>query len=1368
MPNVTLNGNVYPDNIFAARGYLITNYFGGSSGFTLWQQMWTDGKADVAGSATSALQWASLTTGLVSATDYSSKAYAIGGTGITGSIGASKEWATITGATVNGAEYSAKEYAIGTTVAAGSSKSWATLTGAYVTGTSLSAQEWATGVYKRGSAGYGSAKDWATYIGGTVDGTSYSALYSANAAAASAAAAAASVVALSDTSSTSTTIGLGSKTFTVSTGKHFINGEYLQIAYSSGLSNYMHGYVTSYSSTSLTVMVTDVGGSGTYAAWTISPSGTQGSTGAAGSNKELVAGTVGGTSSAITLTTQAAISTAQQGHSVKWLNGASANPTGAVTLAVDTSGVISLYYNGSATIPSGTLPANAVCSAYHDGTRWNFSGAVGAAGASSTESRVDMAMNAVLAMGLTSSYQLRYNSLVDAFNDTTAINGAASTAVYDPTNHCYRSGNSAASFLDHFDNFSGAFVDSSSNAYLMTPTGVQTWTGFSKFGSGCAQFDGTSSQLTGPASNAAYKFNTGVDFTIECWSWQTATGTSPVIWDQRAATSSANGIALYVDSTGHPVVFTNNAAAITSSIVILQNTWNHIAVVRIGSTVTLWVNGASGGTATVSANLSDGNFSIGRQQASGANYWPGFIDCVRVVNGTGVYNSGFTPSTTALTAITNCTLLLQFDGSLTDTSTSGLTITNTNVALTPVPKIGTGCARFDGSTSKLAAPSGSLSVIGSGNFTIEAMVWLTSYTNYACIASQGSSDVVTGYEFKINQTTGYPDLYNATAGTTAVPLNQWVHVAAVRSGTTLTYYVNGVPSGTATVSNNFNSSQVYVGCNQSGIQNFPGWMDELRISNTARYTTTFTPSTTAFTSDANTLLLLHFDSLNNDVSTNLVPISYYGAPFANPVFGAACARFDGSASYLTGPAANAAFKFAADFTVECWVNPQSFANVINTIFDTGLSLATGIGVFCNQTTGVLYVVSNNSNTIVSASAPKLGCWNHVALVRQSGTLYIYLNGVSVGTAALAANLSNGSLSIGSYLAGTNLFKCYLDDFRINNTTAVYPNGTTFTPPTSALTAITGTSLLLHFDGGTTPFIDSSANNLTITNNGSPGVICVAPKFGTGAWFGDGSAGTLLPMNGPWDALTGNFTIDCWVYPVNTATPYGIFSNGVTASSAFDIFCYGNGNLAVWCNSSYLIQAGTVPINTWTHIAVVRNSGTITAYINGVSIGSASNSTAFISTGFAIGSRLYSGGTPSQFFNGFIDEVRVLNGTAAWTTGFTPPTSQYSTNIALQTINLTAANGTPTAGTAIVRYWDIAGGASLGTDVVAYMSRDGGTTWTAAATSTNVGPWDSGGNNKIVVFTFDVSAQPGGSTPVLKLVTNNNVTVQLSAQALIWS
>lgn len=116
--------------------------------------------AAAAASADLAEDWAIKTDDLVSTTDNSSKAWAIGGTGAgQPAAGPAKDWATKTSGDVDGSEYSAKEYA--------------------------------TGTQTRGLANGGSSKDWANYTGGTVDDTEYSAKKYASDAAISAAAAAA-------------------------------------------------------------------------------------------------------------------------------------------------------------------------------------------------------------------------------------------------------------------------------------------------------------------------------------------------------------------------------------------------------------------------------------------------------------------------------------------------------------------------------------------------------------------------------------------------------------------------------------------------------------------------------------------------------------------------------------------------------------------------------------------------------------------------------------------------------------------------------------------------------------------------------------------------------------------------------------------------------------------------------------------------------------------------------------------------------------------------------------------------------------------------------------------------------------------------
>jgi len=94
-----------------------------------------------------------------------------------------------------------------------------------------------------------------------------------------AASAAATAAALTGTSTTSVAIGTGSKGFTTQASKSFEVGKWLLITSDADPTNYMHGQVTAYSGTSLTVNITNVGGSGTLADWTITLSGTRGAPG---------------------------------------------------------------------------------------------------------------------------------------------------------------------------------------------------------------------------------------------------------------------------------------------------------------------------------------------------------------------------------------------------------------------------------------------------------------------------------------------------------------------------------------------------------------------------------------------------------------------------------------------------------------------------------------------------------------------------------------------------------------------------------------------------------------------------------------------------------------------------------------------------------------------------------------------------------------------------------------------------------------------------------------------------------------------------------------------------------------------------------
>ena len=98
-------------------------------------------------------------------------------------------------------------------------------------------------------------------------------------------------------------------------------------------------------------------------------------------------------------------------------------------------------------------------------------------------------------------------------------------------------------------------------------------------------------------------------------------------------------------------------------------------------------------------------------------------------------------------------------------------------------------------------------------------------------------------------------------GTTNLVAGTWYHVAVVRGGTTIKLFLDGVQESTdLTDSSNFGTTKpMKIGSDDAGANCFPGYIDELRISNNNRYTTTFTPRNGTFQGDVNTKMLVHFD-----------------------------------------------------------------------------------------------------------------------------------------------------------------------------------------------------------------------------------------------------------------------------------------------------------------------------------------------------------------------------------------------------------------------------------------------------------------------------------------------------------------------------
>jgi hypothetical protein len=412
---------------------------------------------------------------------------------------------------------------------------------------------------------------------------------------------------------------------------------------------------------------------------------------------------------------------------------------------------------------------------------------------------------------------------------------------------------------------------------------------------GSVLFNGSNQRLTVP-SNAGFNFGTG-DFTVEAWVYMpTISGNQNILIYAWGATNSTSSFQIYTSSgvvTGYVFNGSSSPSANGPSNLIAGQ-WNHIALVRNSNNLTVYINGVGGTSVNIgSISLNDNASSVfyaGCNYGPG-NYFSGYISNLRVVKGTAVYTTNFTPSTTPLTAVTGTQLLTcQSSSSITDASTNALTITNngTAVASSSNPFIG-GSVSFNGTNQSLTVPANNNLTL-SGNFTVEGWVYLNSVSAAQPIMAYGTSGSATNLLFLFNPTVGLRWYYSGATsdinqGSTAGwASNTWYHIAAVRNGSTITLYRNGTSVASGTASTTYGSGfTLSVGGSVGDSVYFNGNISNFRVVNgTAVYTANFTPSTTPLTAIAGTALLTcqSATSATTDASSYNIALTNVGSATA--------------------------------------------------------------------------------------------------------------------------------------------------------------------------------------------------------------------------------------------------------------------------------------------------------------------------------------------------------------------------------------------------------------------------------------------------------------------------------------------------------
>jgi hypothetical protein len=655
-------------------------------------------------------------------------------------------------------------------------------------------------------------------------------------------------------------------------------------------------------------------------------------------------------------------------------------------------------------------------------------------------------------------------------------------------------------------------ADSSSNAFTITNTGTAVVRMENPFGDYSMSFNGSSQYLTTASSVAA----TG-DFTVECWVYATAYTTNMGIWSI-GSTEASGRYQLYL-AASYTLTLDQYTVGGPSWGVITANAWNHIALVRSGTTLYLYVNGvlrtASAGANGVSSTTLSGTiggtngYVIGKTTYGPNAPWSGYISNFRYVNGSALYSSNFTPSTSALTAVNNTQLLTCQYAELYDASTNHLAMTN--IGSTPASSqnpFGNYYASFNGTSQYLSVPYNANQAFGANDFTIESWIYVTDISKQGYILSAW---YVVGGQFYIivnssgrlvfRYVTGSTTQVTVTATTTSITANAWYHIAVVRNGTTITLYVNGVADSTtsnigstALVYYNGTQKDIYIGLDGTTAGNyFAGYITNARIViGTAVYTGNFTPPATplaatqssgtnisAITGTSTTLLTCQYANIV-DASTNKFTITnggtvqtYLTDVFSGIVSGVNYAQKNYSLKlnttstnqYVdTSHASNFAFG-TGDFTVESWIYldnsyrilPLESVGPMAWFGDSGANIA---GIFIQMGTDRLSVSRPGYATNVylrypgaTTGTPYLqnNTWYHLAVTRQSATWKIFLNGVQ-GTTDSAADYSINTTSVrfGGSSDTAYAFPGYISNMRVVKGVAVYTGA--FTPPTSPLKA----------------------------------------------------------------------------------------------------------------------------------------------------------------------------------------------------------------------------------------------------------------------------------------------------------------------------
>lgn len=408
-------------------------------------------------------------------------------------------------------------------------------------------------------------------------------------------------------------------------------------------------------------------------------------------------------------------------------------------------------------------------------------------------------------------------------------------------------------------------------------------------------------------------------------------------------------------------------------------------------------------------------------------------------------------------------VLLHFegaDGSTTITDESGKTwnvISHAQID-TAEKKFGSASLLLDGADDFIYTADHEDFNIGSGDFTID--LWIKSSASDGWIWYQGDAignagsislmlTIQSGKFVFCPDWINYPSVHQITSTTGAS--GSWQHLAVVRTGNTFKLFVNGVQEGgdlSYSSAINDSNQSVAIGSMNGAYHPLAASIDEVRFSKgIARWTTNFPVPTRIYDADPGndsyTKALLHFDGMDGsqaiaDAAGKTWTASGNAAlDDAQKVFGATSIYFDGSGDYIQ---ANHDADFcmdAGDFTIDFHIRrADSGAAYFMGDCNSGGMAANSWFRFSSDKVQYDFEDTGSYQFLTGATSLSVNTWYHVAIVRFSNSLRLFVNGIQEGTPVDVTGKTHKGLDIkfGIGIAGEYAgapFKGWIDEFRIS-------------------------------------------------------------------------------------------------------------------------------------------------------------------------------------------------------------------------------------------------------------------------------------------------------------------------------------------------